>query len=59
MQKIITKNKRKLIEIAGQFGCTISAVYYALRFQSSTIQASRIRCYVMNHMESSFYLTQK
>ncbi len=59
MQKIITKNKRKLKEIAGLFGCSISAVYYALRFQSNTIQASRIRCYVMNHVESSVFLTQK
>lgn len=58
MQKIIVTNKMELSSIEDAFSpIERSAVWRALNFKINSLRASLIRCFTMNFLSSSEYLT--
>ena len=60
MKKIIITDNEELSSIEDVFPHTGRAtIWRALNFKYKSLLASRIRCYAMNFLQSSEYLTTK
>ena len=58
MKKIVIGNKVEFEKLKAAFPSTHkSTIYRALNFQTNTLNASRIRCYAMNFLQSAELLT--
>ena len=58
MQKIVVRNKGEQASLCDVFSpSNRQTVWKSLTFMAKSIRASRIRCYAMNFLSSSEYLT--